>query len=82
VTGINRKNRSNRKYPDLGSAHRPVAHCDEILAPVFGKLADISNEDSSSVPEGDEEEEMILNHDAPHPFSQEELNNLVRNLNL
>jgi len=30
VTGINRKNRSNLKYPDLESARRPVAHCDEI----------------------------------------------------
>jgi len=26
VTGINRKNRSNLKYPDLESARHPVAH--------------------------------------------------------
>ena len=30
VTGINRKNRGSLKYPDLQSAHSPVAHCDEI----------------------------------------------------
>lgn len=51
VTGINRKNRSSLKYPDLESARRPVAHCDEIPVPVFGELPDISDEDSSSVPE-------------------------------
>ena len=41
VTGINRKNRSSLKYPDLESAHHPVAHCDEIPVPVFGELPDI-----------------------------------------
>ena len=82
VTGINRKNWSSLKYPDLESAHRPVAHCDEIPVPVFGELPDISDEDSSSVPEDEEEEEVVLNDDAPHPFSQKELNDLVCNLSL
>jgi len=59
-----------------------VAYCDEIPVPVFGELADISDEDSSSVPESDEEEEVILNDDALHPFFQKELNDLVRDLNL
>ena len=81
VTGINRKNQSSLKYPDLESAYHPVAHCDEIPVPVFGELPDISDEDSSSVPE-DEEEEVVLNDDAPHPFSQKELNDLVCNLSL
>ena len=35
VTGINRKNRGSLKYPDLQSARRPVAHCDEIPVPNF-----------------------------------------------
>ena len=83
VTGINRKNQSSLKYPDLESAHRPVAHCDEIPVPVFGELPDISHKDSSSVPEDEEEEEeVVLNDDAPHPFSQKELNDLVCNLSL
>ena len=30
VTGINRKDRSSLKYPDLELALRPVARCDEI----------------------------------------------------
>lgn len=79
VTGINRKNRSSLKYPDLEITRRPVAHCDEIPVPVFGELPDISDEDSSSVPE-DEEDEVVLNDDAPCPFSQKELNDLVCNL--
>ena len=68
LTGINRKNRSSLKYPDLQSARRPVAHCDEIIVPGFGELPDISDDDSSGVEEN--EEEMILDEDAPHPFSQ------------
>ncbi|XP_077791890.1 uncharacterized protein LOC144329130 [Podarcis muralis] len=79
VTGINRKNRSSLKYPDLQSASRPVAHCDEIPVPIFGELPDISDEDASSV-EG--HEEVVLEDDDPHPFSQKELNDLVRDLSL
>ncbi|KAK8383349.1 hypothetical protein O3P69_019012 [Scylla paramamosain] len=30
MTGINKKNWNSLKYPDLESARRPVAHCDEI----------------------------------------------------
>ena len=69
VTGINRKNRGSLKHPDLQSARRPVAHCDEIPLPIFGELPDISDEDASSV-EGREDEEVILKDDVPHPFSQ------------
>jgi len=81
VTGINRKNRSSLKYPDLESARHPVAHCDDIPVPVFGELPDISDEDSFSVSE-DEEQDVVLDDDAPHPFSQKELNDLVRGLSL
>ena len=78
VTGINRKNQDSLKYPDLQSARRPVAHCDEIPVPIFGELPDICDEDASSV-EGDEDEEE---DNTPHPFSQKELNDLVRDLSL
>ena len=77
-TGINR---GSLKYPDLQSARRPVAYCDEIPVSIFGELTDISDEDASSV-EGHEDEEVILEDNAPHPFSQKELNDLVRDLNL
>ena len=81
MTEINRKNRSRLKYPDLESARRPVAQCDNIPVFVFGELPDISDKDSSSVTEHDEEE-VVLNDDAPHPFSKNELNDLVRDLSL
>ena len=41
---------------------------------------DISDEDSSGVEEN--EEEVILDEDAPHPFYQMELNDVVRDLGL
>ena len=82
VTGINRKNQGSFKYPDLQSTCRPVAHCDEIPVPIFGELPDISDEDASSVEGHEDEEEVVLVEDAPHPFSQMVLNDLVRDLNL
>ena len=77
---IIRKNRSSLTYPDIQSARRPVAHCDEIPVHVFGELFDMSDEDSSGVEEN--EEEVVLDDDAQHPFSQMELNDLVRDLGL
>ena len=49
---------------------------------IFGELPDISNEDASSVEghEDEEEEEVVLEDDVPHPFSQKELNDLVNGL--
>ena len=75
MSEINRKNQSSLKYPDLQSASRPVAPCDEIPIPVFGELPDISDKDSSAVEEN--EEEVILDDDARQPFSQMELNDIV-----
>ena len=82
VTGINRKNRDSLKYPDLQSARHPVAHCDEIPVSIFGELPGISDEDASNVEGHEDEEEFILEDDAPHPSSQKELNDLVRYLSL
>ena len=82
VTGINRKNQGSLKYPDLQSARRPVAHCDEIPVLIFGEPPDISDEDASSVEGHEDEEKVDLEVDASHPFSQKELNDLVRDLSL
>ena len=57
MTGINRQNRNSLKYPYLQLARRPVAHCDEIPAPIFKELPDISDEDASSVDRHEPEEE-------------------------
>ena len=82
VTGIDRKNRGSLKYPDLQSARCPVAHCNEIPVATFGELPDISEEDASSVEGHEDEEEVVLEDNSPHPFSQKELNDLIRNLSL
>ena len=82
VTGINRRNQGSLKYPDLQSACCPVAHCDEIPVPIFRELPDISDEDAFSVEGHEDEEEVVLEDDAPHPFSQKELNDLVCDLSL
>ena len=50
--------------------------------PIFGELPDISDEDASSVEGHEDEEEVVLEDDAPHPFSQKELNILVCDLSL
>ena len=62
VTGINRKNQG--KYPDLQSARRPVAHCDEISVPIFREIPYISDGDASSVEGHEDEEEVVLEDDA------------------
>lgn len=43
VAAITRKNWS-LKYPDLESARRPVAHCDETTVPFFGELLKVIDE--------------------------------------
>ena len=82
VTGINRKNRGSLKYPDLQSARRPVAHCDEIPVPICGELPDTADEDVSSVEEHEEEAEVVFEDNTQHLFSQNELNDLVRDLSM
>ena len=82
VTGINRKNRKVLKYPDLESARHPVAHSDECPVPVFVMLSDDSDNGSTPAQESQEDEETDFSDDRPHPFSQNELNDLVRDLNL
>ena len=82
VTGINRKNRKVLKYPDLESARRPVAHSDECPVPVYVMLSDDSDNGSTPAQESQEDEETDFSYDRPHPFSQNELNDLIRDLNL
>ena len=82
ITGLNRKNRSSLTYPDLDSARRPVAHWEEIPIPVCKKFPETSDDASSSFSEDNYDEETPLNDRAPQLLSQNELNDLVRDLNL
>ena len=82
LTGINRKNRRSLTYPDLDSARRPVAHCEEIPIPVFKEFPETSDDAFFSFSEDNYDEETPLNDCAPQPLSQNELNDLVHDLNL
>ncbi len=84
TTGMNRKNRNSLQYPDLPSARRPVAHCEEIPVPACRELPD-SDDEATTADEADEggnTEEEYEAQDGPQPFSQCELNDLVRDLGL
>lgn len=83
VSGINRKNRSSLIYPNLQSARRPVAHSDDIPVPVFKELPDIDEQESPIMSVSDDEEDYVVQESGAHEsFTQMELNDLVRDLNL
>ena len=77
LTGINNNNRSSLKYSDLDSARHPVALCENTPIPVYAGLLYATREDDSSSVET-EVEEAVVDSDATRRFSQEELNDLVR----
>ena len=79
------------KYPSIPSAIRPVPHCDKIPVPVFTELAEIDEEaltSSTSLSDDDDEEAdaeykpLDSFFDQPSLYSQPELNDLIRDLNL
>ena len=82
VTGIDRKNRKVLMYPNLESARIPVAQSDECPVPVYAMLSDDSDNGSTAAQESQEDEEADFSDDTPHPFSQNEINDLVCDLNL
>lgn len=84
LKGINRKNRQTLVYPNLASAIRPVPHSEGLPIPVFSVLPQItlSSTEEISSPEDDSGDEDFSGTTLPQLFSQEELNDLVRDLNL
>ena len=85
LTGINKKKRKSLLYPNLPSALRPVAHCDEIPIPVFKKLPDVSTENLDvSFQEQDNlnDNSFVPKSSEPILFNQEELSDLIRDLNV
>ena len=85
LTGINRKKRKSLLYPNLPSALRPVAHCDEIPIPVFKELPDVPNENLDvNFEENDDlnDNDFVPKSSEPILFNQDELSNLIRDLNL
>ena len=85
LTEINKKKRKSLLYPNLPSALRPVAHCDEIPIPIFKKLPDVSNENLNvSFQEQDNlnDNNFVPKSSVPILFNQEELSDLIRDLNV
>ena len=89
--GIKRKNRNSLVYPNLESAIRPIPHCNEIPVPVFEGLPELelpgSKEGQASVFSTDSSDSTVSDVDfppssLPQLFSQGELNDLTRGLNL
>ena len=87
ITGINRNNRSKWTYPDPPSARRPSPHSHEVPIPTFHQLPELEDGQCSSdqysdnnLNEGDGDYEGMSS--VPQRFRQEELNDLVRDLNL
>ena len=77
-------------YPNLEPAIRPIPHCNEIPAPVFKGLLELelpgSEEDQGSILSTDSSVDTVLDVGfppslLPQLFSQEELNNLTRDVN-
>ena len=91
VKGFNKKNKQHLQYPNIHSAVRPIPHSDKVPVPIFTKLPDIDEDQlrssTSSTNSDDDDEEQDIAHDAWNAgrvslYSQSELNDLMRDLNL
>ena len=89
IYGFNGYKKRKWEYSDLKSARRPVLHCESIPVPVFTLLPQLHDSDSeephalecSETSKGScsEYEESCS---SPKQFIQQELNDLIRDLNL
>lgn len=86
VQGYNSSNKKDIVYPDLPSARRPVAHGPDLPVPVPPATHEsLLSSSSSSETEGgrqDENYEPVAGISATQLFTQDELNDLVRDLGL
>jgi hypothetical protein len=82
ITGHSKKDCNKIIYPNLNSAIRPVSHGDELPIPKPPENIDILESDSPETDEKDKEYIYEQNNDTPQKFTQEELNDLIRDLKL
>ena len=91
VKGFNKKNKQHLQYPNIHSAMRPIPHSDKVPIPIFTKLPDIDEDQlrssTSSTNSDDDDKEQDIAHEAWNAgrvslYSQSELNDLIRDLNL
>ena len=85
VSGFNMKNQHNIQYPNLPSAIRPIFHQPDVPVstppPVLIDVEDSTTSSDMSSSECQSEYECFEG-ERPRLFSQEELNDLVRDLDL
>lgn len=88
VQGCNSRNKDQIVYPNIPSAIRPVPHGEDLPVPlpptVLENISDVDDESECDAnTENNTDPEYQPEHDCiPERFSQSELNDLVRDLNL
>ena len=81
VKGMNKKNKHKIQYPDVPSAIRPVPHSDNLPIPIAPlQLADLP--DTESDRDSDSDDVYQPDDAEPKLFSQDDLDDLVRDLDL
>ena len=89
MRGFNMHKKKTWIYPNLESAIRPVLHCEAVPVPTFITLPDIDDDDEVTedtevplpVQDYDDSDFEGTSH-LPQTFTQGELSDLVRDLNL
>lgn len=84
IVGINKNNRHKWKYPIIPSAQRPIPHSENVPIPASHQAVQQSQEDQTETPissQVDDDFEYCESSN-PKPFSQNELNDLIRDLDL
>ena len=93
MSGWNHDKKNSCYYPDLESARRPVPHCEEVHIPVFSSLPKlVSNDDLFAKTEEANSDDSNYSDSMSDttskwqskvkPFSQSQLNDVVRDLAL
>ena len=93
ITGFNASSRKKIKYPNLRSAMRPVPHSDDLPVPTSPVNKDLLSSSDEEMPSREDSAESITLEDIestysgtsgnePHWITQEDLNDLARDLYL
>ena len=90
MSGWNRQKKNSWQYPDIDSARWPIPHCSDIQVPVFTSLPDLVP-DTAFTEAIDESSDSTYSRNScndslqiskAEPFTQGQLNDLVRDLGL
>ena len=95
MSGWNQRKKKDWYYPDIESARRPIPHCAEVPVPAFTFLPALTAADEmlEAMDDTDSGDSSISNSSSmggvesspsskPKPFSQGQLNDLIRDLGL